>query len=57
MFMGRGMAMASMAALVGPPIAGALVNNYGFKEVSYLSGAMSLTGALVGMIDKIYIYI
>ncbi|VUC22398.1 unnamed protein product [Clonostachys rosea] len=52
MYMGLGMAMASVAALVGPPIAGALVDNYGFKEVSHLSGGMTLAGALIGIIAK-----
>jgi hypothetical protein len=41
------MGVASIAALIGPPINGALIESYGgFDQVSYLSGTSSLVGGL-----------
>jgi MFS family permease len=46
-YMGMGMGVASIAALIGPPINGALIERYGgFDQVSYLSGTSSLFGGL-----------
>jgi MFS family permease len=44
-YMGMGMLVASCAALIGPPVSGALVNHYhSFKQVSIFSGVVSLAG-------------
>jgi MFS family permease len=46
-YMGMGMGVASIAALIGPPINGALIERYGgFDQVSFLSGTSSLVGGL-----------
>jgi hypothetical protein len=53
-YMGMGMAMASVAALIGPPINGALVNHYhGIKQVSTFSGVMCLFGAALVIPAKV----
>ncbi|KAF2870337.1 major facilitator superfamily domain-containing protein [Massariosphaeria phaeospora] len=47
-YMGMGMAVSSLAALIGPPVNGALIAKYGgFFEVSILSGVMCLIGGFV----------
>ncbi|KAF5017887.1 hypothetical protein F66182_10155 [Fusarium sp. NRRL 66182] len=47
-YMGVAMALASFAALVGPPVSGAMMDEYGrFGEVTYFAGSMSLFSALV----------
>ena len=52
-YMGMGMAMASFAALIGPPANGALVDRYGgFWEVSVFSGAMCLIGGCTTLASK-----
>lgn len=52
-YMGMGMALASFAALAGPPASGALFDAYeGFYEVSYFSGGMTLFGALLAILAK-----
>ena len=45
-YMGMGMFCVSFAALVGPPINGALITHYhGFTQVTIFSGVMILVGA------------
>lgn len=52
-YMGMGMAVVSVAALIGPPINGALVTHYKeFSQASILSGVMILTGGLVIILLK-----
>lgn len=52
-YMGMGMAVGSLAALIGPPVNGALVAKHGsFFEASMFSGAMCLTGGLVAIVCK-----
>jgi MFS family permease len=46
-YYGMGMAIDSIAALIGPPITGAIVTKYhGFNEAAYFSGAAVLVGAV-----------
>jgi MFS family permease len=52
-YYGMGMAIDSIAALIGPPITGALVSKYGgFSEAAYFSGAAVLVGALGALLAK-----
>ncbi|KAF4975107.1 hypothetical protein FZEAL_8055 [Fusarium zealandicum] len=52
-YMGMGMAVSSLAALIGPPVNGVLVDKYGgFSQVSVLSGVMCLTGGFVALLTK-----
>ena len=52
-YMGMGMAFSSIAALIGPPVNGALVAKHGsFFESSMLSGAMCLVGGFFAVACK-----
>ncbi|CAM1511032.1 Fc.00g085450.m01.CDS01 [Cosmosporella sp. VM-42] len=52
-YMGVGMALASFAALAGPPASGAMIDRYGrFDEVTYFGGAMTMVGAIVACFAK-----
>jgi MFS family permease len=52
-YMGMGMAVVSLAALIGPPINGALINRYnGFDQASIFSGAVVLVGGTVVLLTK-----
>ena len=52
-YLGMGMAVGSVAALIGPPLNGALVKRYGgFLELSVLSGVMCLVGGVVAFVGK-----
>ncbi|KAK0120176.1 hypothetical protein ONS95_011582 [Cadophora gregata] len=54
-YMGMGMALAGLAALIGPPVNGALIARYGgFLEVSIFSGVMLLVGGLISLASKIF---
>ncbi|KAF3019293.1 hypothetical protein E8E14_008014 [Neopestalotiopsis sp. 37M] len=49
-YLGTGLFIAGFGALIGPPINGALVKQYGgFFEVSMFSGAVTLFGGLVAL--------
>ncbi|KXJ87990.1 major facilitator superfamily domain-containing protein [Microdochium bolleyi] len=49
-YMGMGMAIAGIGALIGPPLNGAFVSNYGgFFEVSMFSGAMCTFGGFIAL--------
>ncbi|KAF2011582.1 MFS general substrate transporter [Aaosphaeria arxii CBS 175.79] len=49
-YMGMGMGVASLAALMGPPVNGAIVHKYGgFLEVTIFSGIMSLVGGIAAL--------
>ncbi|KAH8670663.1 major facilitator superfamily domain-containing protein [Ilyonectria robusta] len=53
-YMGMGMAVGSIAALIGPPITGALLDTYGgFLQISILSGVMCLVGGFVALSSKV----
>lgn len=52
-YMGMGFAVGSVAVLIGPPINGALVRQYGgFLQVSIFSGVMCFVGGLIGLASK-----
>lgn len=51
-YMGVGISLASLSALVGPPVSGALVEDYGFKEVSYFGGVAGLVGSGLAVAAK-----
>ncbi|KAF2477301.1 monocarboxylate permease-like protein [Lindgomyces ingoldianus] len=52
-YMGMGMAVASLAALIGPPVNGVLVHRYGgFLQVSIFSGIMCLVGGFAALVSK-----
>ncbi|KAJ3496703.1 hypothetical protein NLG97_g2464 [Lecanicillium saksenae] len=52
-YMGMGMALASFGVLIGPPVNGAFVRDYGsFFEVSMFSGAMCLFGGIIALSTK-----
>ncbi|KAK3356482.1 major facilitator superfamily domain-containing protein [Lasiosphaeria hispida] len=52
-WLGQAMALASLAALAGPPANGALVKAYdGFEQVTYLSGSMCMVGAMFVFFSK-----
>jgi MFS family permease len=52
-FMGMGIGLASIAALIGPPVHGALVQQHGgFAEVSIFAGVLCLVGGLIAFGSK-----
>ena len=53
-YLGMGLALASVASLIGPPINGALLEHYdSFFPVAMFSGAMSLVGGLIAVSSKL----
>jgi MFS family permease len=53
-YMGMGMALAGIGALVGPPVNGAFVATYGgFFEVAMFSGSMSVFGGFIAFAAKL----
>ncbi|KAK1759062.1 major facilitator superfamily domain-containing protein [Echria macrotheca] len=54
-YLGMGFAIGSIAALIGPPINGALVDRYGgFEQLSILSGVMCLVATVAGYTAKAF---
>lgn len=51
-YMGMAMAVASTAVLIGPPINGKLLDDYGFFEVALFSGIACLIGGFIGLVAK-----
>lgn len=52
-YLGQGMAFASLAALVGPPVTGVLLDRYGgFTQVSIFAGVLTLAGAILSLASK-----
>ena len=52
-WMGMGMSISGIGGLIGPPINGAFVDNYGgFSQVSMFSGAMCLFGGCIAYLAK-----
>ncbi|KAJ5771157.1 uncharacterized protein N7511_003208 [Penicillium nucicola] len=52
-YLGTGMAVASLASLIGPPVNGALLNKYGgFLQVSIFSGTMCIVGGFIALLTK-----
>lgn len=53
-YMGIGLAFASLASLIGPPISGVLLREYGgFGPLTYFSGVACLVGGVVGALCKL----
>ncbi|KAF2737627.1 MFS general substrate transporter [Polyplosphaeria fusca] len=53
-YMGQGLAISSIAALIGPPVNGKLATEYGgFLQVSILSGIMCLVGGCISLASKL----
>lgn len=52
-YMGMGMAAASVAVLIGPPINGALLDNNGFLAVGLFSGMACITGGVIATLSKL----
>jgi MFS family permease len=53
-YMGMGMAMASTASLLGPPVNGVLLDKYGgFLQPTIFSGVFSLAGAALALATKL----
>jgi MFS family permease len=53
-YMGMGLAVSSFAALIGPPVNGALVDRYGgFFQVSVFSGVVCLFGGCLAATAKV----
>jgi MFS family permease len=52
-YMGMGMSISALAALIGPPVNGVFLSRYGgFFEASMFSGAMCLFGGLMALATK-----
>lgn len=51
-YMGMGMALASIAVLIGPPVNGKLLDNYGFLEAGLFSGIASVVGGSIAIASK-----
>ncbi|KAH0848285.1 putative MFS monocarboxylate transporter [Fonsecaea pedrosoi] len=52
-YMGQGLAIGSLASLIGPPVNGALVKHYGgYWEASIFSGVMCLIGGFIAFASK-----
>ncbi|KAI0130657.1 MFS general substrate transporter [Daldinia grandis] len=52
-YLGMGMSLSSIAALIGPPVNGIFVSKYGgYSEVSIFSGVMVLVGGFIGLATK-----
>ncbi|KAF5593217.1 riboflavin transporter MCH5 [Fusarium subglutinans] len=54
-YVGMGLAVSSLAALIGPPVNGVLVGKYGgFFQVSVFSGVMCLFGGCLATVAKLW---
>jgi MFS family permease len=52
-YMGMGMALSCVSALIGPPVSGKLIDTYGrYDQCAYFSGAMSFMSAILVAIAK-----
>ncbi|KAF3071154.1 putative transporter MCH4 [Daldinia childiae] len=52
-YLGMGMSLSSIAALIGPPVNGVFVSKYGgYSEVSIFSGATVLMGGVIALATK-----
>ncbi|KAL4963680.1 MCT family MFS transporter [Aspergillus stella-maris] len=53
-YLGMGIGLCGIAALIGPPVSGALVDRYGgFLELSIFSGVMCLVGGTIALLSKV----
>ncbi|KAK1689598.1 major facilitator superfamily domain-containing protein [Colletotrichum godetiae] len=54
-YMGMGIAFASMAVLIGPPVSGALLNRYhGYDQISIFGGIVCMVGAVLTLCAKLF---
>lgn len=53
-YLGMGMAAAAIAVLIGPPINGRLLNDYGFFEVGLFSGISCIVGGFISALAKFF---
>jgi MFS family permease len=53
-YLGMGLGISAVAALVGPPVNGALINNSGFAAMADFSGAMCMLAAVLVIICKYF---
>lgn len=52
-YLGMGVGLCGCAALIGPPVSGALVDRYGgFFQLSIFSGVMCLAGGIIALLSK-----
>ncbi|EFQ96698.1 hypothetical protein MGYG_08622 [Nannizzia gypsea CBS 118893] len=51
-YMGMGMGIAAISALVGPPINGALLSDRGFASMAYFSGSVNFLATLLVVLAK-----
>lgn len=52
-YLGMGMSLGSIAALIGPPVNGVFISKYGgYSEVSIFSGVMVLVGGVIALATK-----
>jgi len=51
-YLGMGLAGSASAALIGPPISGAILARYGFARVADFSGSVSAAGAIIILLAK-----
>lgn len=52
-YMGMAMGLGSISALIGPPVSGALVDEYhGFSQVAIFAGVVSLAGGCIVLVAK-----
>ncbi|KAK4937113.1 hypothetical protein LTR10_022165 [Elasticomyces elasticus] len=52
-FIGQGMSVGALAALIGPPVNGVLIKTFdGFLQLSILSGVMCLVGGVICFLTK-----
>lgn len=51
-YLGMGLAGSAGAALIGPPISGAILTKYGFGRVADFSGSVSVAGAIIIVLAK-----
>ncbi|KAK2009679.1 riboflavin transporter MCH5 [Colletotrichum eremochloae] len=54
-YMGMGIAFASLAVLVGPPVSGALLNRYhGYNQISIFCGVVCMAGTALTLCAKLF---
>ncbi|KEY65530.1 hypothetical protein S7711_08762 [Stachybotrys chartarum IBT 7711] len=51
-YIGMGLALGSIAVLIGPPVNGVLMDYYGFMEVCIFSGTMMVVGGVTALATK-----
>ncbi|VUC26380.1 unnamed protein product [Clonostachys rosea] len=53
-YLGMGMGLSSIAVLIGPPINGRLLDQYGFLSVGLFSGLVCLAGGALAITSKVF---